>query len=406
MENVMEKTTSEELNINEFLPLAGADETAEEVKMSIMSNPNLDIDIEPIISGENEEEGKTKNKEAEKIIDELLNINDEDKDASGEQPTKKENKKSSSATETLNVFKTLIDSNVLLPFEDTKPIEEYAPSDWVDLIKANIEDKQAQIKETVAKEIIDSYPEKMKIADRYIKAGGTDLVGLFSALAQTEKIESLDPNNETHQEHIVRQYLYATEFGDEELIEEQINEWTENKLLGKKAQVFKPKLDQINNSIIQDNIQKQEDLKKIQLKKREEYVNNIINVLKPGKVNDINIPADKRDYLYEELTKSKYQSLSGKKTNLLGKLLEDYQFGKEPRYDLIIEATMLLSDPDGYKEALIQKGKNEVTKDTVRKLKTEQERKEKATYSGDDSDNDGNAKRKLHKPRNIFENLS
>jgi hypothetical protein len=52
--------------------------------------------------------------------------------------------------------------------------------------------------------------------------------------------------------------------------------------------------------------------------------------------------------LFSGLVQPNYPSISGKPTNLLGHLLEKYQF-VEPRHDLIAEALWLLADPNGYK---------------------------------------------------------
>ena len=69
-----------------------------------------------------------------------------------------------------------------------------------------------------------------------------------------------------------------------------------------------------------------------------------------------------------------YPSISGKPTNLLGHLLEKYQF-VEPRHDLIAEALWLLADPNGYKNRVREQGSRAAVEKTVRQLKTEQSRK-------------------------------
>ena len=105
--------------------------------------------------------------------------------------------------------------------------------------------------------------------------------------------------------------------------------------------------------------------------------------------------------LWDELTTVKYESLTGRPTNLLGKLLEDYQFGKQPRYDLIAETLWLLSDPDDYKENIRKQAKNEVVQNTVRQLKTEEARKI-SSYVKEDDEDDRPASKRLSKPQNIF----
>ena len=75
--------------------------------------------------------------------------------------------------------------------------------------------------------------------------------------------------------------------------------------------------------------------------------------------------------LYNGLVQPSYPSVSGKNTNLLGHLLEKYQF-VEPNYGLISEALWLLQDPEGYKSKIMDKGAQKSVEQTVRKLKTEQ----------------------------------
>ena len=89
-----------------------------------------------------------------------------------------------------------------------------------------------------------------------------------------------------------------------------------------------------------------------------------------------------------------YPSISGKPTNLLGHLLEKYQF-VEPRHDLIAEALWLLSDPNGYKSKIKSLGSQESVADTVRKLKTAQSNKNTSSSS---TSNENTSRRTTKKP--------
>ena len=117
-------------------------------------------------------------------------------------------------------------------------------------------------------------------------------------------------------------------------------------------------------------------------------------------MNGVKVDNKRQKFLWEELTTLKYQSLQGKPTNLLGRLLEDYQFSQSPRYDLIAETLWLLSDPDDYKEQIRRQGRNEATQDTVKKLKTEEARRLSSTVTEEKEPQ--NARPSLKKPRNIF----
>jgi hypothetical protein len=106
--------------------------------------------------------------------------------------------------------------------------------------------------------------------------------------------------------------------------------------------------------------------------------------------------------LYTGLVQPNYPSISGKPTNMLGHLLEKYQF-VEPRHDLIAEALWLLADPEGYKSKIQEKGTKAATEKTVRMLKTEEGRKIAST-SQDEDPNERNTTQKTIKrnPGSMF----
>jgi hypothetical protein len=85
-----------------------------------------------------------------------------------------------------------------------------------------------------------------------------------------------------------------------------------------------------------------------------------------------------QNMLYAGLVQSNYPSVSGKQTNMLGHLLEKYQW-VEARHDLIAEALWLLADPDGYKSNIKTSVEKDVTEKTMRTLKTEQATKSVST---------------------------
>ena len=92
-----------------------------------------------------------------------------------------------------------------------------------------------------------------------------------------------------------------------------------------------------------------------------------------------------QNLLFAGLVQPNYQSVSGKQTNLLGHLLEKYQF-VEPNHGLVAEALWLLADPDGYKNKVREITKKEVVSDTVRKLKTEEGKRLPSHVSEEETD--------------------
>ena len=93
--------------------------------------------------------------------------------------------------------------------------------------------------------------------------------------------------------------------------------------------------------------------------------------------------------------------MSGQQTNLLGKLLEEYQFGKTQRYDLIAEALWLLADPQDYKDSIARNYVNDANGQALNTLKTEQSRRLQS--SSDERSERDEPRRTIRKqPRNIF----
>ena len=129
---------------------------------------------------------------------------------------------------------------------------------------------------------------------------------------------------------------------------------------------------------------------------------NVYETLKGGEINNLKIDRKTQGMLYNGLVQPSYPSITGKNTNLLGHLLEKYQF-VEPNYPLITEALWLLADPKGYKSRLMEKGETVATEKTVRKLKTAQSQKASSAASiGEKETTRKGGGRKLPRNKNIF----
>jgi len=280
--------------------------------------------------------------------------------------------------------KKLIEKKLITPFDDDKPLEEYTVADYEELYEANDSEKQRKLESEVPVKFFNSLPDKLKFAAKYAADGGQDLEGLFFHLGQAERVAKLDPGTEVGSEAIARQYLQSTEFGDAAEIEEQLNEWKDiDGMLEKKATQFKPKLDALQEKYIAYKVQEQEELRKEQIEQSQHYMKNIYEILEPGELNGVKLDKKTQSLLYTGLTQPKFATPNGKQTNLLGHLLDKYQF-VEPRHDLIAEALWLLADPEGYKAKLREGGKKEAVTDAVRKLKTEEARKIASTVVDDE----------------------
>jgi len=345
-------------------------------------------------------EPETNKEEATEILDTLDNETEEDvaKVKKGRKPI----------NGISDVFSKLIKDDKIVPFDDDKELEDYTAKDWEELIQANLDEKANQVRRETPKQFFDSLPQELQIAARYVADGGQDLKGLFSTLSQVEESKSLNIKEEKDQERIITEYLGATGYGTSEEIQEEIEIWKDLGKLEKQASKFKPKLDKMQEKVVARKLQEQELKKKQQEQASQEYMKNVYNTLKDGKINEIKVDKKTQAMLYNGLVSPSYPSVSGRNTNLLGHLLEKYQF-VEPNYGLISEALWLLQDPDGYKAKIMDKGAQKSVEATVRKLKTEQANTGGSSSLGVKDKEPSNARttgrKKLQRANNIFKRI-
>ena len=350
---------------------------------------------EEVVEEKKEEKPKQESKES---IDEVLGLNEEVEEEVVETP-KKGRKRIEGISD---VFSKLIKDEKIIPFDDDKELDDYSAKDWEELIQANLDEKVNQVRKETPKQFFNSLPEELQIAAKYVADGGKDLKTLFGALSRVEETRELDVKNENDQEQIIREYLGATGYGTAEEIKEEIDIWKDLGKLEQQANKFKPKLDKMQEKVVAKRLQEQEMRKKKQQQASETYMNSVYETLKSGEINEIKLDRKTQSLLYNGLVEPAYPSISGKNTNLLGHLLEKYQF-VEPNYPLITEALWLLADPKGYKAKLMEKGESVATEKTVRKLKTAQSQKASSAASiTEDKNTRRSSSRKLPRNKNIF----
>jgi len=349
-----------------------------------------------------ESESKELNNDDKKDAEDILNaFNDDSLEEEKEEKETRGRKKISGISD---VFNKLIKDEKIVPFDDDKDLADYSAKDWQELIEANLEERANQVRRETPKQFFESLPQELQIAARYVADGGQDLKGLFSTLAEAETKKSLDVSKEKDQETIISDYLQATGYGNAEEIAEEIEIWKDLGKLEQQAMKFKPKLDKMQEKVLAKKLEEQEMRKAQQQKASQQYMENVYNTLKEGALGDLKVDRKTQSMLYNGLVQPNYPSVSGKNTNLLGHLLEKYQF-VEPNYTLISEALWLLSDPNGYKNKIMEKGAQSSVEKTVRKLKTEQANAGGSSLGVDQREEETKSrstKRKIPRSNNIF----
>lgn len=389
-----------------------ADASKPEARPSIFSKKDVDLsfidndDQAAADSSEDDQVGKDKDKNVPRGTS-STNVFDEITEEDAEEDNKpKGGRPKTEKSGLVEFLKKRIESKEMFAFDDydesKQTLDDYlsglGEKDVEELWQANIDNLKQEVAAKTPKEFFESLPDELQYAAKYVMDGGQDLKGLFQALAQVEQVRSLNPADENDQEGIVKSYLQATGFGNEEEIEEEITTWKDLGVLEKKAKQFKPKLDQMQEEIVQSQLAEQESRKQQQEQAAQAYMQNVFEALRPAEINGLKLDKKTQAQLYSGLVQPQYPSISGRPTNLLGHLLEKYQF-VEPNYPLIAEALWLLSNPDEYRQNLVKQGKNQAVEQTVRQLKTEQSRKNVSSYQEDEQEA---RTRKIARPTNIF----
>jgi|TARA_R110000868_G_scaffold218048_1_gene468201 hypothetical protein len=392
------------LDIDSWLGAPGAEslivpEKSEEKPNIFSGNTNTDVSFL-------DEEGADKADELKEVLDDIrIDVQDDENNFDSQEQSKGGRPKTEKSG-LVNFLKKRIESKEMFAFDDydesKQSLDDYLGSlnekDVDELWQANVSNIRQEVASNTPAEFFESLPEELQYAAKYVADGGQDLKGLFQALSQVEQVREMDPTNDNDQEMIVRSYLQATNFGDADEIEEEVVNWKDLGQLEKKAKQFKPKLDMMQEEMVQSKLAQQEMVKRQQEQAAETYVQNVFEALRPGELSGVKLDKKVQSFLYNGLTSPQYPSISGNPTNLLGHLLEKYQY-VEPRYDLIAEALWLLSNPDDYRSNLMRQGKNQAVEQTVRQLKTEQSRN-KATSSVNTEAQD--SPRKITRQTNIF----
>lgn len=326
-------------------------------------------------------------------------IDEADKDAA----TKTSGRPKTDKNGLVELTKKMIDKKMLVPFDDDKSIEDYTVQDFEELFQANEEEKSRKTFEQLSGQFFESLPPEFQYAHQYIQNGGRDIKGLFKTLAQVEEVRQMDPSKDGDAKHIARSYLQAThqDWTTDE-IEEEIVGYEDRGELEAKAAKFKPKLDALTEQQVAYKLQQQDAMRKQQEKQAQMYMDNIYKTLEPAELNGLKLDRKTQNLLFAGLVQPNYPSSSGNPTNLLGHLLEKYQYA-EPNHALLAEALWLLADPEGYRGKVREVQKKDVTEETVRKLKHEQAIKH-ASHTPDDEDT--HSRDKTHKiPRPSGQNF-
>jgi len=369
---VVQEDVSEDVMNSIFGGFSGAPEIAKPTPFSLKSEPEM---IDAI----------TEEDEDEKILKDLLADDKKDKPAEVATPS---------------ILSKLVKDGALFAFEGEKALEEYDEKETEDLILANIEDARNQGRE----EAFADLPEEVTYMIEYVKNGGTDITGTLSMLGQVREQRELDINNPEHHELIVRNYMILKDEEDT-VIENDIAALKDRKgAMEAKAKLVKPLLDKFMKEEADNHLKAQQEHARKVIESREKFTTAVKGAVEKNELNGIKLEPKTKLSLVDGLVAMNHQSVNGRPTNLMGKLLEEYTSTK-PNLPLVMEALYLLSNPEEYRAKIRQAGAN-TEAEKVRTLLKKAEADKAAPDGGEAPVETGNRKRTLPVQRNIMETLN
>lgn len=266
--------------------------------------------------------------------------------------------------------KKLIEEGVLLGYEDEDDkIENYTEKEFKELLVDNIQNGVTEEVEKYIQGFWQGMPNEFQKAYAYIQNGGKDIVSFMSSLADQKKVEDLKIDTVENQRKVVRQYLKAKDFGTEEEIEDELEDYEASGRLEKKATTYYDKLKDIIEEKNAKLLKEQENTKKTLDEQRKVFDEELRTNLGAEKLNGVPISKETRNMIYNGFTNNNY-NVNGQKTNEFFSLVD--KVSKQKNKGVLLEAYWLLKDPLSYRKAVVEEIKKAVTEETLKKVKSEQ----------------------------------
>lgn len=240
-----------------------------------------------------------------------------------------------------------------------------------ELLDANWRVKEEEIKAKTPTEFFEALPEELQYAAKYVAEGGQDLKALFKALSYVEEVREMDPEKEADQIPIVRSYLRASTRLTEDQIEEQIADLKDANKIAKKAQEYKPYLDEMQKEQVEAHIKAAENQRKQQSELAQYYSQHVHKAMEKSELAGVKLDKKFAKEITANMIGVTSGPFSGKPVNWLGYGLEKAQY-VEPDFEAVMMAAWLLNDKKGFLEEIRKQGATQQVDKTQRLIKLNQ----------------------------------
>lgn len=346
------------------------------LEKSGLQDPETDPNIIPDSVKENKDDSLLENIEKEKT-DNL----DKSKDDSPEIDS------IASAAATL-----LAEQGVISLYED---YEIKTKEDLVALVKDNIQDKLSEVNQNIFQEQLEALPPQFQSIMKYGLSGGTDVKSLLESWGEAERVFALDITSDTGKEQVVRDYLRLTKYGSDEEINQDIQTWKDLGTLDKKAEAFKPKLEEHQMRVIAAKEKEADDARQKELQYTQQYIKAVGQVLSKEDINGLKLDKQTKQFIYQNVQPIYQSQLTGKPIDALEAVVEELKYGQNANPEFYSQLLLFATQPEVFMETLKLQLKNNVTIEQERKLR----KQVKEGISGTPIDNDH--KRSSKKPEEL-----
>lgn len=346
------------------------------LEKSGLQDPETDPNIIPDSVKENKDDSLLENIEKEKT-DNL----DKSKDDSPEIDS------IASAAATL-----LAEQGVISLYED---YEIKTKEDLVALVKDNIQDKLSEVNQNIFQEQLEALPPQFQSIMKYGLSGGTDVKSLLESWGEAERVFALDITSDTGKEQVVRDYLRLTKYGSDEEINQDIQTWKDLGTLDKKAEAFKPKLEEHQMRVIAAKEKEADDVRQQELQYTQQYIKAVGQVLSKEDINGLKLDKQTKQFIYQNVQPIYQSQLTGKPIDALEAVVEELKYGQNANPEFYSQLLLFATQPEVFMETLKLQLKNNVTIEQERKLR----KQVKEGISGTPIDNDH--KRSSKKPEEL-----
>lgn len=260
----------------------------------------------------------------------------------------------------------LAEQGVISLYED---YEIKTKEDLVALVKDNIQDKLSEVNEYIFQEQLQALPPQFQSIMKYGLSGGTDVKSLLESWGEAERVFSIDITSEAGKEQVVRDYLRLTKYGSDEEITQDIQTWKDLGTLDKKAEAFKPKLEEYQMKVIAAKEKEADDANQLELQYTQQYINAVGQVLAKEDINGLKLDKQTKQFIYHNVQPIYQSQLTGKPIDALEAVVEELKYGQNANPEFYSQLLLFATQPEVFMETLKLQLKNNVTIEQERKLR-------------------------------------